>query len=350
MKSLSIIVPIYNVEPYVERCIRSLENQDIPKDDYEIICINDGSTDDSRSVILRLKDEFDNVILIDQENQGVSVARNAGIDIARGKYLLMVDADDYIKPNSQQKRLHFLNKHNIDVGYTGIIIHDAVEQDACCSDISNERNIILTGIDFINKYRRGKSEIQLPHSSCSIFLKTSFLDLNNLRYLKRVPYLEDREFMARVICLATRVAFLNDPFYLRTTRPGSATQSNLALSEKARDGFLKAAYNLLNFKLNYCKGKEQKIFMNQPIVHFTLLYITSYGSIKYFKNYSKIYKTLKKGPLKNLETEGCSKFYRKMGNSYNKSIHCYYLRWILFRLLRSMEIKWNRITSSKHKI
>jgi glycosyltransferase involved in cell wall biosynthesis len=64
MKHLSVIVPMYNVEPYVERCIRSLEEQDIPREDYEIICINDGSPDDCRGVVKRLMIEFDNLILM----------------------------------------------------------------------------------------------------------------------------------------------------------------------------------------------------------------------------------------------------------------------------------------------
>ena len=91
MKSLSIIIPIYNVAPYVERCIRSLEDQDIPKDDYEIICINDGSPDNCREIVEQLQQEFSNIILINQENQGVSMARNNGIDLSEGKYLLFVD-------------------------------------------------------------------------------------------------------------------------------------------------------------------------------------------------------------------------------------------------------------------
>ena len=79
MKRLSIIIPMYNVASYVERCIRSLENQDIPKEDYELICINDGSPDNCKEIIVRLQKEFSNIILIDQENQGVSRARNNGV-------------------------------------------------------------------------------------------------------------------------------------------------------------------------------------------------------------------------------------------------------------------------------
>ena len=77
---LSIIIPMYNVAPYVERCIRSLEDQDIPRNEYELICINDGSPDNCREIVEQLQLEFSNIVLINQINQGVSVARNNGID------------------------------------------------------------------------------------------------------------------------------------------------------------------------------------------------------------------------------------------------------------------------------
>ena len=91
MKRLSIIIPMYNVERYVNKCLLSLEDQDIPMEDYEIICINDGSPDNSREVVIRLQKEFNNIILIDQENQGVSCARNAGINSACGEFVLFID-------------------------------------------------------------------------------------------------------------------------------------------------------------------------------------------------------------------------------------------------------------------
>ena len=85
MKLLSVIIPIYKVEPYIERCLRSLLNQDLSKEDYEIICVNDGSPDNCREIVKRLQKEFENIILIDQENQGVSIARNKGADEEIGR-------------------------------------------------------------------------------------------------------------------------------------------------------------------------------------------------------------------------------------------------------------------------
>ena len=94
MKRLSVVIPMYNVEPYVERCVRSLLQQDLPLDDYDIICVNDGSPDRSGEIVERLQKEYSNIILINQQNQGVSGARNRGIHEADSKYVLFSETDD----------------------------------------------------------------------------------------------------------------------------------------------------------------------------------------------------------------------------------------------------------------
>ena len=268
---------MFNVEPYVERCIRSLEDQDIPKNDYEIICINDGSPDNSRDVVITLQNEFDNIILIDQENKGVSVSRNRGIDIAQGKYILMVDPDDFIKPKSLIDKLRVLDNNNLDVGITGFIILNEQSDPVFCHDPHYDVSRVMRRVTYSLEYERGRSDIRDPHRSWAIFFRTEFLRINDLLYLSEVPYLEDGEFMARITCLAQRVVFINDPFYLRTTRPGSATHSMLFYSNKAKSGFLKAANNLIKFKNDNCVTQEQVSFINQPIIHFITLYLISHG-------------------------------------------------------------------------
>ena len=96
---LSIIIPVYNVEPFVERCIRSCEAQNIAKNKYEIICINDGSKDNSLKIISRIADEFPNIHVFSQPNAGLSAARNHGMRVAKGDYYMFVDSDDWIAEN-----------------------------------------------------------------------------------------------------------------------------------------------------------------------------------------------------------------------------------------------------------
>lgn len=94
---LSFIVPVYNAEKYLNECISSLLQQDIPANDYEIICVNDGSTDGSLEILRTYENQYTNIVVIDKENGGVSAARNAGLDAACGDYVWMVDADDFIQ-------------------------------------------------------------------------------------------------------------------------------------------------------------------------------------------------------------------------------------------------------------
>ncbi len=342
---------MYNVAPYVERCIRSLEDQDLLHEDFEIICINDGSPDNCSGVVSKLKKEYDNIVLIDQENQGVSMARNNGIAIAKGKYLLMVDPDDYVKPNTLREKLDIIGKYDLDVGFIGYIILNEDGKEEYRYDPIFDQSNVLSGIDYFNKYVWGRSEIRDSHRSWAIFFKASFWKQNSLRYPPDVPYLEDGELIARVDCLAQRVSFINKPFYLRTTRPGSATHSNLYYSEKARNGFLKAANNLLQFRKNQCVSNEQKVFMNQPIIHFTILYIFSHGLIIPLKKIHIIKNKLKQASLIKLSTEGCSKYYRRMARYYNCSIYCFVLYYIFHRFYNSFRIRINRLNDnmgSKH--
>lgn len=96
---LSFIVPVYNTEKYLTECLDSLLEQDIPKEDYEIICINDGSTDGSLEILRSYKNAQPNIRIVDQKNAGLSAARNAGLSVACGEYVWFVDSDDFIQRN-----------------------------------------------------------------------------------------------------------------------------------------------------------------------------------------------------------------------------------------------------------
>lgn len=97
---LSIIVPVYNVEKYVRTCIESIYRQGLDENRFELIIINDGTKDKSMEMIADIIQQHSNIIVIEQENQGVSVARNNGLAIAKGEYILMPDSDDLLIDNS----------------------------------------------------------------------------------------------------------------------------------------------------------------------------------------------------------------------------------------------------------
>lgn len=96
---LSVIIPMYNSEKYVKRTIVSLEKQTVSDDMYEIVIVNDGSTDRSYTICELLAQEYNNIVLVSQPNGGVSKARNKGIEYARGKWITFLDSDDYVTNN-----------------------------------------------------------------------------------------------------------------------------------------------------------------------------------------------------------------------------------------------------------
>lgn len=96
---LSVIVPVYDGQTYLRQCLDCLLAQDIPAQEYEIVCINDGSQDGSGEILRKYGENFSNVVVIQQENAGVAAARNAGLKQARGEYVWFVDADDLIRHN-----------------------------------------------------------------------------------------------------------------------------------------------------------------------------------------------------------------------------------------------------------
>lgn len=112
---LSIIVPIYKVEPYLRKCVDSLLAQDMFSDEYEIILVDDGSPDDCGKIADEYAAKFGNIRTIHQENGGLSVARNTGIMAAQGKYIQFVDSDDYLEPNVLRSLVDRAERDNLDV-------------------------------------------------------------------------------------------------------------------------------------------------------------------------------------------------------------------------------------------
>ena len=102
MINVSIVIPVYNVEKYLKQCLESVVNQTLDK--IEVICINDGSTDNSLNILKEYEKKYNNIIIIDQENKGPGFARNIGMKRASGKYIYFLDSDDYIELNAMEDR------------------------------------------------------------------------------------------------------------------------------------------------------------------------------------------------------------------------------------------------------
>ena len=115
MKILSFIVPLYNSAKWLEKCLYSILSQDIPEDQMEIICINDGSPDNSADMAREIGKSHPSIIVIDQPNQGPSGARNTGMKAATGKYLAFVDPDDFVEPNVYGQLVQQMENEQLDM-------------------------------------------------------------------------------------------------------------------------------------------------------------------------------------------------------------------------------------------
>lgn len=212
--TLSIIIPVYNVEPFVETCIRSCEAQDVSKDDYEIVVVNDGSKDNSLDVVNRIANEFENIRVFSQANAGLSAARNTGMREAKGEYYMFVDSDDWIAENCLAKLIGKLRKERPDA----LAI--------CAANVINGENkrrqaypdeSPISGRDLLVK---GVS----PCAPFSIW-SADFFRKFNLTFFEGIFH-EDSEFTPRAYYLADKVSLTNDIIYYVRQNPNSITRSS----------------------------------------------------------------------------------------------------------------------------
>jgi glycosyltransferase involved in cell wall biosynthesis len=320
---LSIIVPMYKVAPFVERCLRSLANQDIPFQDYEIICVNDGSPDNCAEIVINLQKEIPNIVLINQENQGVSMARNNAIAVAKGKYMMPIDPDDYLLPNCLQAVIDQAEENQLDVLYCAFEIFDVNHQSIWRTNYGTLSNRIDKGYDGYFAVRGLK--IKDPDRSWAILYRMDVLQKFQLRYPKDVPILEDGLFLVKIFAVADKVGYSDFDFYQRTTRPGSATNSDLFNSDFTINGFILATIDLQNFAYNNNFNKDQKGLINHGIANFILLAL--FPSVKFglLKRFRKTCMELRTEGFDKINTLGVKYGYYSYAKAYNISPYLFFL-------------------------
>lgn len=324
----SIIIPMYKVADHVTRCIESLQNQDIDKNQYEIICINDGSPDNCQEVVENLQKKYSNIVLINQVNQGVSMARNNGIAIAKAKYILPIDPDDYVVPNSLGRIANLVQTNNYQVLYLGFEIFDANQKSIWKTNYTKQENKTFSGVE--GYFEARGFEVKDPDRSWAIVYDKQLLNDYKIDYPKNVPYLEDGLFLAKVFTVATSVGFDNQIFYQRTTRKGSATNSKLFFSEKAINGFILAINDIKNFAANNNLALTQQQLVNHVVAKFVLLPMSPFINKLDFFGYLKIIRLLKSNGVNKIEEDGVRQPYKKLSFSFNFNKVWFFIYYIYF--------------------
>ncbi|MBM6499821.1 glycosyltransferase [Flavobacterium macrobrachii] len=319
---------MYKVADHVTRCIESLQNQDIDKNQYEIICINDGSPDNCQEVVENLQKKYSNIVLINQVNQGVSMARNNGIDIAKAKYILPIDPDDYVVPNSLGRIASLVQTNNYQVFYLGFEIFDANQKSIWKTNYTKQENKTFNGVE--GYFEARGFEVKDPDRSWAIVYDRQLLNDYKIDYPKNVPYLEDGLFLAKVFAVATSVGFDNQIFYQRTTRKGSATNSKLFFSEKAINGFILAINDIKNFAANNNLVRTQQQLVNHVVAKFVLLPMSPFINKLDFFGYLKIIRLLKSNGVNKIEADGVRQPYKKLSFSFNFNKVWFFINYIYF--------------------
>jgi len=211
---LSIIIPIYNVEKYIDRCLQSILPQTLTNN-IEIIVVNDGTPDKSMNIVSKYAETY-SISIINQQNQGLSMARNNGLKVAHGEYIWFVDSDDTLLPGSIDKIIKVLNSH-VGIDVIATVLLQQKESDGTSALEYTPDFSVNTGREYMF---RGN---HLGASQRYIIRKKFLLD-NNLFFMPNV-YHEDGEFGHKMMYLAKTVYVMPDPVYCYLLRSSGSIMS-----------------------------------------------------------------------------------------------------------------------------
>ena len=239
---ISVIVPSYNVAPYLQRCVDSLISQTYP--DLEIILVDDGSTDETGKLCDRIAESDSRIKVIHKENGGLSDARNAGIDIATGEFYSFIDGDDFIEPDTYEVMMKEMENPRVSIVAGGFIVTDVQGNNRI--SMSPERQYLKKEEAFMDLLG---GENYITQSSCNKLFRSSLFE--KIRYKKGILN-EDMEILPRLLDVSDDVVLLNKAVYHYIKKPGSITTADYSMEryraiEVERDIYL------------LCKNKYPKL-------------------------------------------------------------------------------------------
>ena len=295
---LSIIVPIYNVEDYLDECLKSIYK--IKNLRYEVILVNDGSKDKSDVIIERFKEKYpEKTVVITKENGGLSSARNAGLRVAKGKYVSFIDSDDFIDPDEFSKFVYETITSRLDIGvgnmryYIPGKIGDPLFRSRRIKDMD-----VVTGTEFL------WGTLQQPkcfrEEVVDDLYNKNFLIKNNLYFNESIIH-EDSEFTTLAYLKAKKVKFIDRTFYFYRQREGSIMNK---VSEKSVISLEKICDTLYE-KYKDLDDIGKKAVGTLILSFYSVILYRRYNGLGRYKEaqlrYRELYKVLKKSAQINFE-------------------------------------------------
>lgn len=269
---ISVIVPIYNAEKYIKKCIKSVLFQTV---DFELILIDDGSTDGSLEICKSFTDK--RIKVISQYNQGQSVARNKGIDMAKGKYIFFLDADDYLHKNSL--KILLANKKGVDMVIGNFIsVGKSKKGIEINSKLFNTKDIVDYARLYINKPNR----YQLLSNSWGKLFKVSIIKDNKIYFNEKLHTFEDIDFNYEYYRYVKSIYFINKVIYYY----------------KVCNDLTSATYTIGNDPdrlLGYITAfKKIKSYIGDVKIGYAIITLTIVQSVRVCRQTNKVYYFIKK--------------------------------------------------------
>jgi len=234
-------MPVYNTKEYLIYSLDSILYQKFPREDYELIIINDGSNDGSKEVLEQYAIKYSNIRLIHQENQGEAASRNKALSLAKGRYIGFVDSDDAIYENTLCQVIENAEKYDLDIQYMKIHLYDS--KGIFIKDTPDVGNPLKVSHGLVHDRRTYPATLY----------KKSII--RNVSYPSDIIVGPDTVFNAKAQAFATKVSYISVPYYKYTYRENSLSKQGR--SDKAFNGFIKAIHLLSSFKnLNFNKKDE----------------------------------------------------------------------------------------------
>ena len=262
MSLISVIVPVYNVAPYLRRCLDSLCAQTFS--DIEIICVNDGSTDESPQILEEYANRDQRIQVIHQENGGLSAARNAGLAVVRSPYIAFVDSDDWIAPQVYQVAAEiFLKDKELDFVCwgisTGTISNSAWEvkenwHPVSWDKLETEGKVVLSQ----------KMKVYTRAYVWNKLYKTAIIQDKNITFTEKQLY-EDNAFWIKYAAWANTGYFIKDCYYYyRIARPASIT----TVTKKAPVNtiFLPIFQDIYDYYRSYSMVENNNVLLSEMLI------------------------------------------------------------------------------------
>ena len=273
---LSIIVPIYNVEKYVRSCIESIFKQGLDEKCFEVIIVNDGTTDNSMEVIADIISQHSNIIVFEQENKGVSVARNNGMAIAKGEYILMLDSDDLLIDNNVNILLRKALETKAEIVTANYLqmSNEEIEKYLLSSTHDKLEDLIieeLTGEDFLKE--------EYCRNIWRNLYRKDFLQLNSISFISGITA-QDVPFANECYLKAKKCIRAQWPLLIY--RWGNPSQSTMYFNNKKAKDLCIVIQRIWSFtKLNNLSAASRQKQKDITYAYFyRLLSATTYGHIK----------------------------------------------------------------------